>query len=55
LDDLNEDIILDRRTRTSRRDDVDYLRVGLKGTYPSKAKWIEKNKVRELFSHLSVD
>jgi hypothetical protein len=28
LDELQEDIILDRRTRTSHRGDVDYLRVG---------------------------
>jgi hypothetical protein len=55
LDDLQEDIILDRRTRTSHRGDVAYLRVGLKGTHPSKAKWIEKDKVRGLFPHLSVD
>jgi hypothetical protein len=38
LDELQEDIILDRRTRTSRRGDVDYLRVGLKGTHLSKEK-----------------
>jgi hypothetical protein len=38
LDELNEDINLDRRTRTSHRGDVDYLRVGLKSTPPSKAK-----------------
>jgi hypothetical protein len=55
LDELKEDIIMDRRTRTSRRGDVDYLRVGLKGTHPRKAKWIEKDKVRGLFPHLSVD
>ena len=55
LDELKEDIILDRRTRTPRRSDVDYLRVGLKGTHQSKAKWIEKDKVRELFPHLPVD
>ena len=55
LDELKEDIILERRTRTSLKDDVDYLQVGLKGTHPSKAKWIEKNKVRGLFPHLSVD
>jgi hypothetical protein len=55
LDELKEDIILDRRTRTSRRGDFDYLQVGLKGTHPSKAKWIEKDKVRELFPHLYVD
>jgi hypothetical protein len=55
LDELKEDIILDKRTRASRRGDVDYLRVGLKGTHPRKPKWIEKDKVRELFPHLSVD
>jgi hypothetical protein len=36
LDELHEDIILYKRTRNSRRGDVDYLRVGLKGTHPSK-------------------
>ena len=55
LDDLQEDIILERRTKTSRRGDVDYIRVGLKGTHPSKEKWIEKDKVRGLFPHLPVD
>jgi hypothetical protein len=55
LDDIQEDIILDRRTRTSCRADVDYVRVGLKGTHPSKAKWIEKDKVRGVFTHLPVD
>jgi hypothetical protein len=55
LDELKEYIILHRRTRTSRKGDVAYLRVGLKGTHTSKAKWIEKDKVRELFPHLSID
>ena len=55
LDELQEYIILDRRMRTSCRGDVDYLCVGLKGTHPSKEKWIEKNKVRGLFPHLPVD
>jgi hypothetical protein len=55
LNDLKEYIIPDRRTRTSCRGDVDYLRVGLKGTHPSKEKWIEKDKVREIFPHLYVD
>jgi hypothetical protein len=44
-----------RRTRNSRRGDVDYLRVGLKGTHPSKEKWIDKDKVRGLFPHLLFD
>ena len=55
MDELQEDVILDRRTRTSHRGDVDYLRVDIRGTHPSKAKWIEKDKVREKFPHLSVD
>jgi hypothetical protein len=54
-DKIQEYIILDRRMRTSRRGDVESLRVGLKGTHPSKENWIEKDKVRELFPHLPVD
>jgi hypothetical protein len=55
LDELKEDIILDRRMMTSRRGYVDYLRVCLKCTHPSKEKWIEKDKVRGLFPHLPID
>jgi len=55
LDELKEYIILDKRMRTSCRGHVDYLRVGLKGTHPRKEKWIEKDKVREIFPHLSID
>jgi hypothetical protein len=52
LDELKEDAILDRRTHTSRRGNVDYVRVGLKGSKPSKAKWIELEKVRDLYPNL---
>jgi hypothetical protein len=55
LDELHEYIIPDRRMRTSHRGDVDSLQVGLKGTHLSKAKWIEKDKVRGLLPHLPVD
>jgi len=55
LDELREDIILDRKTRTSQQGDVEYLLVGLKGMHPSKAKWLEKEKVREQFPHLPID
>jgi hypothetical protein len=44
LDNLKEDIILDRRMRTSHMTDVDYLQVGLKETHQRKAKWIEKTR-----------
>jgi hypothetical protein len=33
---------------------VEYLRVGLKGTTPRKAKWIEVGRVRELPSSLDI-
>lgn len=48
LDEFPEDIILDRRTRTSRQGNVEYLRVVFKGMHPNKAKWLEKEKVRKL-------
>lgn len=52
LDELKEDTIIDRRTRASKRGSVDYLRFGLKGSKPSKAKCMEVGKVRELYPHL---
>jgi len=52
LNELQQDTVLNRRTRSSKRGNVDYLRVGLKGTNPSKAKWIEEGKVREQYPHL---
>lgn len=48
--DMQEDIILDRKTRTSHKGDVEYLHVGLKGTNPSKAQWIKIGKVREIYA-----
>ena len=48
LDELKEDTTLDKRTRASKRGSVDYLRVGLEGSKPSKEKWMEVGKVREL-------
>lgn len=38
LDVLQQDTIIDKRTRTSKRGSIDYFRVGLKGTIPSKSK-----------------
>ena len=51
-DELHKDTVLDKRTRSSKRGNVDYLRVGLKGENPSKAKWIKIGKVREMYPHL---
>jgi hypothetical protein len=55
LTELQEDTILDKRMRTLKRGNVEYLRVGLKGTNPSKAKWIEVGRVRELYPHIHID
>ena len=55
MNELQDDVILDRNVRTSRRGNVEYLRVGLKGTHPSKAKWMEIGKVRELYPHLLAE
>lgn len=51
LDELKEDTILDRRTCTSRRGNVDYVRVGFKCSKLNKAKWMEVDRVRELYPH----
>ena len=52
MNELREDTILDRKIFTSRRGDVEYLRVGLKGMNSSKARWMEIGRVRELYCHL---
>ena len=52
---LQDDVILDRNVRTSRRGNAEYLRVGLKGMNPSKARWMEIGKVRELYPHLLAE
>ena len=52
LNELQEDIVLDRKVRMTHRGDVEYLRIGLKGSKPSSAKWIEIGQVRQLYPHL---
>ena len=44
--------MLDRKVRMTRRGDVEYLRIGLKDSKPSSAKWIEIGQVRQLYPHL---
>ena len=55
MNELQDDVILDRDVRTSRRGNAEYLRVGLKGMNPSKARWMEIGKVRELYPHLLAE
>jgi hypothetical protein len=55
LSELHEDTILDRKIRTLKRGNVEYLHVGLNGKNPGKAKWIEAERVKELYPHLQID
>jgi hypothetical protein len=52
LSELHEDTICDNKIRTSKRGNVEYLLVGLKGTNPRKDKCIEVGKLRDLYPHL---
>ena len=52
---LQDDVILDRNVRTSRRGNAEYLQVGLKGMHPGKERWMEIGKVRELYPHLLTE
>jgi len=51
LNELQKDTVLDKRVRTSCQGDTEYLRVGLKCSNPSKARWIEIGQVKELYPH----
>jgi len=53
LNEMQEDTILDRKVRRIRIRDMEYLRIGLKGSKPNSAKWIEIVQVRHLYPHLS--
>jgi len=52
LNELQEDTVLDRKVRTMRRGDVEHLRIGLKDSKPSSAKWIEIEQARNQYPHL---
>ena len=52
LNELQEDTVLDRKVRMTRSGQVEYLRIGLKGSKPSSVKWIEIGQVRKQYPHL---
>jgi len=52
LNELQEDRVLDRKVRIIHRGDIEYLRIGLKGSKPSSVKWIEIGQVRQHYPHL---
>ena len=49
---LQGDTVLDRKAKTTRRGDIEYLRIGLKGSKPSNAKWIDIGQVKKQYPHL---
>ena len=52
LNELQEYTVLDRKVRTMRRGDVEYLRIGLKGSKPGSARWIEIGQLWKLYPRL---
>ena len=52
LNELREDTVLDRKVRTTCSGQVECLRIGLKGSKPSSAKWIDIGQVRKQYPHL---
>ena len=52
LNELQEDTILDMKVRTMRRGDVEYLRIGLKGSKLSNEKWTDIGQLRQQYPHL---
>ena len=52
LNELQDDTILDRKVRMTCRGDVEYLKVRLRSSKPSNAKWIEIGQVRKQYPHL---
>jgi len=52
LNELQEDTLIDKKVRMTCKGYVEYLRIGLKGSKPSSAKWIEIGKVRKQYPHL---
>lgn len=52
LNELQEDTVLDMKVRTTHTGDVEYLRIGLKGSKPSSAKWMKIGQERNLYPHL---
>ena len=52
LNELQEDTVLDRKVRTMRKGYVECLKIGLRGSKPSSAKWIDIGQVRKMYPHL---
>ena len=51
-EELIEDIVLQKRSKTTRQGQHDLWKIGLKGQSIGKAKWYTRDKVEEKFPHL---
>jgi len=51
-EELKEDIVLQKRSRTIRQGKQDLWQIGLKGQLAGKANWYNTRKVEEQFPHL---
>ena len=54
MDELKEDIILEKKVHGIRRGETKLCLVGLKGKKPNKFKWMDKSRVGELHPHLCI-
>ena len=52
LNEIQEYVILDKKVKSSLRGYMYFLHVGLKVMHPSKERWLETERVRELYPHL---
>ena len=52
LNELQEDAILDKKVKYSQRRDMEFIHVGMKGILLNKARWLEAERVTELYPHL---
>jgi len=52
LNELQEDIVLDGKVRTTCKGDVEDLKIRLKCSKPSTTKWIEIGQARNQYPHL---
>ena len=49
---LEEDVVLQKKVRETRRGPQESWPIGLKGKTQSQARWYPKEQVRELFPHI---
>ena len=54
MDELKEDTILEKKVHAIRRGEIELWLVGLKRQKPIRSKWMDRYRVKELYSHLYI-